>query len=141
MSVDLTQIEAAIREFALGKSLSIRDRFVETLRQHMPRRTGGLAESVEAGEPEERGGGWSTRVDVTAEYARYVNDGTGRYGPQGHDLEADELTAPMKNGQHRFVFDWPAAGGIVFAKTVKGTEPTHFWERTIERWDEIVGGA
>jgi hypothetical protein len=39
------------------------------------------------------------------------------------------------------VFDWPAAGGIVFARQVRGTEPTHFWERTLDAWPAIIAST
>ena len=68
---------------------------------------------------------------MRAPYASFQNYGTGIYGPEGTPI------VPRRPGGV-LVFDWPAAGGIVFARSVRGTEPTHYWERTLDEWPEIL---
>lgn len=132
--VDVSQLEAAVRDYSEEKARQLGEQFVEVLRDHMPRRSGALAASAEVESVEVTARGASARIVVGAEYAVWVNEGTGIYGPDGVPIE------PRRPGGV-LVFDWPAAGGIVFTRRVSGSEPTHYWERTLEAWPAIVGAV
>lgn len=130
---DVTGLERAVKEHARLRAVALGEGFVDIARSLAPRRTGELAESIEAGDPVETSTGWSLRVTVAAEYGRFQEEGTGIYGPDGTPIYPTDAKV--------LVFDWVAAGGIVFAAHVKGTEPTHFWQRTLDRWPDIVAAA
>lgn len=134
MSVDTSRIEALVLASAEERAVELAEEFIETVRSTMPRRTGDLADSVEIDRVDVTRERVTVRIIVSAPYARYVNDGTGIYGPEGEPIR------PLRpNGV--LAFDWPAAGGLVFARHVRGSEPTHFWERALDRWPGIVRAA
>lgn len=128
--VNIDGLERAVRDFALRKAEQLGDAFVDLVQSNMPRRTNVLADSVVAESPVESSSGFTVRAYVGADYARYVNDGTGIYGPEGTPIRP--VTARV------LAFDWPAAGGLVFAHSVRGSEPTHFWERSLDAWPRVV---
>lgn len=134
MSVDLSAIKAHILDIAEDRVASLAESFRDTLRGFEPRRTGELAESTEVDQVRRTGTGASATVVVGADYARFVNDGTGIYGPEGRPITPTRADGVL-------VFDWPAAGGLVFARRVSGSEPTHFWERAVAAWPSIVATA
>ena len=78
----------------------------------------------------------SWRVFTNTEYAQFVHDGTGIFGPRG---------APIVPVAAK-VLHWIAKGGEeVFARSVKGSPPNPFVDRAIEktytRVDEFVTRA
>lgn len=132
-TVDVSGLQAGVRSYARDRAAALGERFVEVARGFAPRRTGEGADSIEAGDVSESSSGFSLRITVGAIWMRYQNEGTGIYGPDG---------APITpTSGNVLVFDWPAAGGLVFARSVRGTEPTHWWERALEQWPSIVRDA
>lgn len=134
MTVDVEALREQVREYAEARAHALGDQFIEVLRGNMPRRTGDMAESAEVDSVRETSSGFAVSIIVRSPYARFQNDGTGIYGPDGNPIY------PRKRGGV-LVFDWPAAGGVVFARHVRGTEPTHFWERTLDQWPRIIAEA
>lgn len=133
VSVNTAGVERLVRTYARDKAEALADRFVEVARGFAPRRTGTGADSIEAAAVAERGGGFTVEVTVGETYMKYQNEGTGIYGPDGSPIEAGPGGV--------LVFDWPAAGGLVFARHVRGTEATHWWDRAVLAWPQIVGDA
>lgn len=131
MTVDVDALHERVRSYALARAERLGEAFVEQLRDNMPRRTGDMAESAKVDDIVETSNGVTVKVVVESEYAGFQNYGTGIYGPEGTPIR------PRRAGGV-LVFDWPAAGGVVFARSVRGTEPTHFWERTLDAWPEII---
>jgi len=105
--------------------------FVRTARGRASRRTNELADSIEAGPVYKAGSTFRTTVEVGAEHGVYQDRGTGIYGPEGRPITPRRADGVL-------VFDWPAAGGVVFARSVRGTPPTRFWQRTVADWPQIV---
>lgn len=134
MSIDVESLKQQVRDYALARAERLGDAFIEQLRGNMPRRTGDLAESAEVESITPKDDGVTVKIVVRSPYGRFQNDGTGIYGPDGTPI------TPRRAGGV-LVFDWPAAGGVVFARQVRGTEPTHFWERTLDQWPTIIGAT
>ncbi len=95
------------------------------------RRTGEMADSVEVTDPEYDGEQITMTASVGADYGIYQEEGTGIFGPLGTPI------TPKRPGGV-LVFDWPAAGGVVFARKVRGSEPTRFWSKALAEWPQIV---
>jgi HK97 gp10 family phage protein len=131
MTVNVDALHKQVRTYARERAERLGDAFIEQLRGNMPRRTGDMADSAEVESIEEHSDGVKVKVVVRSKYAGFQNYGTGIYGPEG-----TPITPKRANGV--LVFDWPAAGGVVFARSVRGTEPTHFWERTLDQWPTII---
>lgn len=143
MAVDPAVLERLVRDHAVEVAVRLADRFVEEVQGNAPRRTGTLADSVQAHPPVVFPDVITITVDVTAtnddgvEYGRWVDEGTGIYGPEGVPIRAKHL---RRGGLPGFmVFDWPGVkGGIVFALEVQGSEPTRFWSKAVAAWPNIV---
>ncbi len=133
ITIDTSRVELLVREHAMLRMQGLADTFVERAQQNASRRTGEMADSISHDLPEDRGERITCTATCTAEYAQYQEEGTGIYGPEG--VPITPRSSPV------LVFDWPAAGGIVFARSVQGSEPTHFWSRTIEDWPLIVSAS
>lgn len=99
---------------------AVSERMVQDTRDKTSRRTGQLAESIGADQWQESGDRYTTTIRATAPYAHFQDVGTGIYGPTGSRIY------PRRQGGV-LVFDWPAAGGTVFARSVAGSPGTHFW--------------
>jgi len=71
-------------------------------------------------------------ITSSAKYARFVNDGTGIYGPRGR------LIRPITAQALRFEYK----GRIVFARSVRGIKPRRFvqasMEQTKDRIEELL---
>lgn len=134
MSVDTSVLEQAVRDYAVTKLAELADAFVFVAQGNAPRRTGALAESISHDEPTVAGDTVSCTATCTADYAEYQEEGTGVFGPDGVPI-----TPRRKGGV--LAFDMPSAGGMVFARSVLGTEPTHFWQRSLDMWGTIVAGV
>lgn len=133
MTTSIDGLLQQVRVYAEAKARELADAFVEQARVFAPYRTGDLSKSIEAGEPIPTGNGWQVVITVGEEHGRYQEEGTGIYGPQGVPI------TPRPGGV--LVFDWPAAGGMVFARSVRGTEPTHWWTRSLQAWPQVVAGV
>lgn len=105
--------------------------FANEVERNAPKRTRELVDSIEETAPVTVGGRVMVNVRVGAEHGIYQDEGTGIYGPQG-----TPITPKRPGGVLRF--DWPAAGGIVFARRVRGTEPTRFWTKAVQMWPFLV---
>lgn len=106
--------------------------FVAKAQGLAPRRTGAGADSIVVDGVDEYGEGFRIRIVVGEVYMRYQNEGTGIYGPEG--------TPIVPRSAKVLVFDSPVLG-LTFAPSVRGTEPTHWWDRTVDAWPEIVREA
>ena len=131
VNVDASALLAATTDTGVKMARRASRLFVQTARGRAPRRTGALADSIREHPPVVTPTRVTVRVTCDAEYGEYQDQGTGIYGPQGRPI------TPKKPGG-LLVFDWPAAGGVVFARKVRGTEPTRFWSSTVKDWPVIV---
>lgn len=132
------QLEANLRNRCARNLPAVTERMVEDTRQACSRRTGQLADSIGADPWQEEATRFTSTIRATAPYARFQNDGTGIFGPTGSRIY------PRKPGGV-LAFDWPAAGGVVFARSVQGSPGTHFFTgedgREMERRFENALGA
>ena len=131
MAVDVSGIERLVRERGRAIAEVIGAEFVNTGQGFAPRRTGAGADSIAVDGIDENGDQFVIRIVVGEVYMRYQNEGTGIYGPEGSPI------VPT-NGKV-LVFD--GIGGTVFTPSVRGTEPTHWWDRTVAEWPRIVREA
>jgi len=120
-----------VEAHALQRAQDLGDAFVETAQSYAPRRTGAGADSIAVEDVHATSSGVRVVIKVGEEYMAFQNFGTGIYGPRGTPI------VPHKAGGV-LVFDSLIGGGLVFARSVRGTEPTHFWERTVDAWPQIV---
>ena len=132
--------EGLLRElerYAAAKLERCAELLVDEIETHAPKRTRRLVESIETSQVTVYPTEVRMTVKVTATsdegapYPVFQNEGTGIFGPDGVPIR------PKREGGV-LVFDWPAAGGIVFARSVRGTEPTRFWDKSIEKWPDIL---
>jgi hypothetical protein len=130
--MDTAALADRVRQAALDRGQRLGEAFVNAAQNNAPRRTGAGADSIVIDGVSESAHGVVVRIVVGEIYMRYQNEGTGIYGPEG---------TPIVPHGHVLVFDWFAAGGVVFATHVRGTEPTHWWDRTIAQWPDIVGAS
>ena len=129
--INRASLEALLAEYAEKKVEALGEQFVHDARGRSSRRTGRLADSIEAGPPEHERHAVRCTIRVGEEYGRYQDEGTGIFGPHG-----ERITATRPGGV--LVFDWPAAGGTVFARSTAGAPGTRFWSDTIDDWSRIV---
>lgn len=129
--INRASLDALLADYAEKKAVELGDQFVGDARGRSSRRTGRLADSIEAGAPEHERHAVRVTIEVGEEYGRYQDEGTGIFGPHG-----ERITATRPGGV--LVFDWPAAGGTVFARSTAGAPGTHFWSLTVDDWSNIV---
>lgn len=125
-----------LERYAVAKLERCGDLFAEEVERNAPKRTRTLVDSIEKSTVTVYPTEVRMTVKVTATsdegapYPAFQNEGTGIFGPDG---------VPIRPVRARVLrFDWPAAGGIVFAKSVRGTEPTRFWDKAVNAWPDIV---
>ena len=128
--VDVSGLVARVQDEGLQRCGELADEFVNAARSFAPRRTGAGVDSIEVTSIGASGQGFTATVEVGEEYMVFQNQGTGVYGPSGQPITP----------KHGNVLVFDGIGGIVFARSVRGSEPTHFWERTIDNWPRIVRG-
>jgi hypothetical protein len=119
-----SSLEANLREHVRERLPLITELIVDDVRSRMSRRTGASADSVAADPWIESGTTFSTVVSAgrglpNPDIVSYQEYGTGIYGPEGHRITPRNAKV--------LAFDWPAAGGIVFAKSVAGMPGQHFF--------------
>lgn len=140
----------ALEEFAARKLERCGELFAAEVENNAPKRTRRLVDSIEQSSVTVHPTEVTMTVRVTATsdegapYPAFQNEGTGIFGPDG-------VPITPKRGRV-LVFDSPFARtptpgsrrrrggptGIVFATSVIGTEATHFWDKAIEAWPDIV---
>lgn len=126
-----------LEQYAARKLERCGDLFADEVEIHAPKRTRQLVESIEKSQVTVYPDRVTMTVRVTAKsdegapYPTFQNEGTGIFGPDGVPIR------PRRQGGV-LVFDWPAAGGVVFARSVRGTEPTRFWDKSIDKWPDIL---
>lgn len=131
MGVDRGSIQSLVADYSETKGRDLGDAFVSRARDNAPRKTGTLAESIQADDPVVGSGSVTVHVSVGEEYGSFQNTGTGIYGPTGQRIVP--VSSPV------LVFE--ADGGTVFARSVAGSPATHWWDNTIEQWGSIVADA
>jgi hypothetical protein len=131
VKADTSRIDRELQRVSVRMARRCAILFEQEVKRGAPRRTGELVGSIERDDPTVAGDTININVTVGAEYARYVDEGTGIYGPDGRPI-----TPKRPGGVLRF--DWPAAGGIVFARRVRGSPPTRFWQKAVAMWPFIV---
>lgn len=115
---------------AVRKGAALGAAFVRTAQGHASRRTGKMASSTQITEMRVASDRVTVHVECGVDYGAYQDQGTGIYGPEGR---------PIRPRRARVLrFDWPAAGGVVFAHEVRGSEPTRWWQKTVGQWGQIV---
>lgn len=130
-SVDASALLDGVTELGARLMTSLGDEFVSRAKQGASRRTGELEAGITADPPSVSPEEITLDVHSSAEHSKWQDEGTGIYGPEG-----TPITSTRPGGV--LVFDWPAAGGIVFARSVKGSPGTRFWTNTLEAWPQIV---
>lgn len=122
-------LDDGLRELALRLGTRLGDEFVNEAQNNASRRTGEMADSVAADPPEFTGESVVVHVAVGAEHGIYQDQGTGIYGPEG---------VPITPRSARVLrFDSPILG-LVFAHSVRGSEPTRWWTKAVDAWRQIV---
>lgn len=110
--------QGGVAKDLLRRGRKVANKAKRNLNEDFPRRvdTGLLRSSVQA-ELVSLGGKVAVRVGTNVEYARFVHDGTGIYGPMGTPILP-------KNGKY---LAWRnKAGKMVYAKKVLGMKPNPF---------------
>lgn len=128
--VDSAHLEGAVRRMAVALVDRLGDEFVATARAGVSRRTGETYEKIGHDPALETATGATVHVYSHAESSRYQDEGTGIFGPDGARI-VSRSGGPLR-------FDWPAAGGIVFAMSIAGMPGTHFWQDALDRWPDMV---
>lgn len=117
-------LEANLRERIEQNLPQVSDLMVAATQQDCSRRTGALADSIMVDDWQNQGNRYTTTISAgrglpDPNVARYQDQGTGLFGPAG--VRITPRSAKV------LVFDWPAAGGVVFARSVAGSPPTYFF--------------
>ena len=87
----------------------------------VPQATGNLAASISSEVK-----GLKGELKATAGYAGFVHEGTGRYGPEGRDIEI----APVK--KKALAFFYKGADRVVKRVRVKGMKPRLYFTEAVE---------
>lgn len=134
MSTALEQLQAHLRTRELTRTTVAVQLTVTETQDAASRRTGALAESITGESPTLADSRYVTRITAAAPYALYQDEGTGVYGPSGVRIFPTRAKALR--------FDWPAAGGVVFAKSVAGAPGRHYFHSPMAaRWHENLLAA
>lgn len=105
----------------VGRDMIKRGRRVRTLARVLaPKRTGRLAASIRVSVLLGFDG-VTVQVGSALDYARYVHDGTGVYGPHGRPITAHGRAMRFRG----------RGGGVVYARTVSGVRGSHYLERAL----------
>lgn len=109
-----------ITESALKKAIGNTAYRVEgDAEQNAPIDIGVLRGSINTDGPHKRGNDVMASVGTNVKYARYMEEGTGIYGPRRTPITP-------KNGK---VLAWKRNGKWHFARSVKGVKPKRFFKR------------
>lgn len=133
MSV-VEQLTAVIQQSAVDRVRRAADICVDLTKEAASRRTGALADSVSHTEPALADNLVTCTITADVFYARWQDEGTGIYGPSGQRIFPTHAKVLR--------FDWAAAGGVVYAKSVAGSPGTHFFTEPMpERWSQSLQAA
>lgn len=127
----IDQIKADVSEHAVELCRRAGQVTVTETQAATSRRTGALAAGISASEPALADTRVTQTITSAADYSAFQDTGTGIYGPKQARIFPTTAKALR--------FDWPAAGGIVFAKSVAGSPGTHFWSEPMpNRWHDAL---
>lgn len=128
----IDQLRDRIAERALDIVERAADIAVQQTQDAASRRTGALAQGI-SHTPPVLVGTWATCDILSAEpYSAAQDEGSGIYGPTGQRIFPTHAKVLR--------FDWPAAGGVVFAKSVAGSPGRHFFHEPMpDRWRTALG--
>lgn len=130
------QLRERVAQHALDIVERAADITVQRTQAAVSRRTGALAEGISRTAPALLGTRVMCDIVSAAPYSKEQDEGTGIYGPRAQRIFPTNAKALR--------FDWPAAGGIVFAKSVAGAPGRHFFHEPMPaRWRgalaEVIG--
>jgi hypothetical protein len=91
----------------------------QVLKADAPRDSGDLAASISVDGPNQNGERFHLTARAESEYAEYVDQGTGVFGPTGRPIKGKPL----------LVFYWPRVGKTMFLREVQGQPAQEFWEK------------
>lgn len=127
----LDTLRQHVIDHALAVAQRAADQTVIATQAAASRRTGALAAGISHDQPVYAEPRVLVTITSAAPYSQYQDEGTGIYGPAGTRIFP--RTAKVLR------FDWAAAGGIVFARSVAGAPGTHFWSEPMPaRWADSV---
>jgi hypothetical protein len=131
MSTAIDQLRSHIQDHAVELATRAVQVTVADTQAHASRRSGDLAAGISATPPALNDTQVQSQITSAADYSKFQDEGTGIYGP--NQARIFPKTAKVLR------FDWPAAGGIVFAKSVAGAPGTHFFHDAMPtRWHEAI---
>lgn len=118
------QLGAHLRERVARSLPNVSARMVADTQAACSRRTGALAASIVADDWQDQGTVFTSTISAgrglpNPNVAQYQDSGTGIFGPYGGRI--------YPRNRKALRFDWPAAGGIVYAKSVAGAPATYFF--------------
>lgn len=113
------QLEQHLRDNTAQRLEAVRQEVEDQTKQAASSRSGALREGISCDTWADAGSRFETTIRSTAPYSEFQDDGTGIYGPTGERITS--------TGGGVLRFDWPAAGGVVFAWSVAGSPGTHFF--------------
>lgn len=106
----------------------------DEVRRRAPEDTGRLRDAIQASPPEPVSDGWRTEIapgGLQPNYAVWVNDGTGIYGPHA---------TPIVPVHAKFLrFYWKKSGQVEYRRSVRGQPGQHFFERGLEAAETELG--
>lgn len=131
MSTAVDQLRTHVQAHALDLVDRALEVTVNNTKAAASRRSGTLADGISASQPALAETRIQAEIISAADYSRFQDDGTGIYGPTGARIFPRTAKALR--------FDWPAAGGIVFAKSIAGSPGTHFFHEPMgARWHDAL---
>jgi len=137
MAVDVTPLSLLVHDKAQEMANALGEEFIRRAREELEphRDTGTLQDSIHVQRFYTNliGGGVSVKVICDAFYAWWQEEGTGIYGPIGERIYPRTAKA--------LVFYLRKVGAVVAFRSVAGTPALHFWQNTIDNWDEIVAAV
>lgn len=113
-------LEANLREKIAAKLEATRQYVEDATKAAASSRSGALREGIACDTWTDAGTRFETTIRSVAPYSEYQDDGTGIYGPTGARITSTSGKVLR--------FDWPAAGGVVFAWSVAGAPGTHYFK-------------
>lgn len=121
------QLGVKIREHALRLVERAVDAAVVDTQAHASRRTGATVDGISRTQPQLQDPYVTCQIVSAEPSSRWQDEGTGIYGPAGMRIFPTHAKALR--------FDWPAAGGVVFARSVAGSPGKHFFHEPMPaRW-------